>query len=152
VRALRAAHAFDGVRFIPGGATVLIDGDRIAGVEAREFEVPSGVEVSEYDGTVLPGLVDCHSHLVADSTVGGLERAGGMPPEAVDAVIADSLRAHVQAGETTVRDLGDCGYRTLLAAGQAADVLVVDGDVSRDVSALGTPREVIVRGSSVFSP
>ena len=34
MHALRAAHAFDGTQFLPGGATVLIDGDRIVGVEA----------------------------------------------------------------------------------------------------------------------
>lgn len=113
MRALRAAHAFDGVRFLPGGATVLVDGDRIAGVESFGFEVPSGIEVTEYDGTVLPGLFDCHTHLVADSSVGGLERAGAMAPEDIDAVIVDSLRAHAQAGVTTVRDLGDRDYRSL---------------------------------------
>ena len=25
--------------------------------------------MTEYDGTVLPRLVDCHTHLVADATV-----------------------------------------------------------------------------------
>ena len=30
--AIRAAHAFDGTQFLPGGATVLVDGDRIAGI------------------------------------------------------------------------------------------------------------------------
>jgi imidazolonepropionase-like amidohydrolase len=61
----------------------------------------------------LPGLFDCHSHLVADSTFGGLERGGTMTDEAMDGVIVQSLRAHAAAGVTTVRDLGDRGYRTL---------------------------------------
>jgi imidazolonepropionase-like amidohydrolase len=113
VYGIRAAHAFDGTRFLPGGATVLLDGDRIVGVESGRVGLPEGVEVAEYAGTVLPGLIDCHTHLVADATVGGLERAGAMPHEAVDTVIMDSLRAHAVAGVTTVRDLGDSGYRTL---------------------------------------
>ena len=113
MQALRVAHAFDGTRFLPGGATVVIEGDRIVGVHPGRVDLPDGVEVTEYDGTVLPGLFDCHTHLVADSTVGGLERVGAMTDEAVDAVILDSLRAHAQAGVTTVRDLGDRGYRTL---------------------------------------
>lgn len=33
MRAIRAACAFDGTRFLPGGATVVWDGDRIVGVE-----------------------------------------------------------------------------------------------------------------------
>ena len=111
--AIRAAHAFDGKQFLPGGATVLVDGDRIAGVLTGGVDLPDGVEATDYDGTVLPGLFDCHTHLIADSTVGGLERAGTMSDDLVDAVIVGSLRAHAAAGVTTVRDLGDRGYRTL---------------------------------------
>jgi imidazolonepropionase-like amidohydrolase len=111
--AIRAAHAFDGTRFLPGGATVLLDGDRILGVETGRVDLPERVEVTEYAGTVLPGLIDCHTHLVADATFGGLERAGAMPDEPVDRIITDSLRAHAVAGVTTVRDLGDRDYRTL---------------------------------------
>ena len=113
MRALHAAHAFDGTRFLPGGGTVLLDGDRIVGVEPGRAEPPEAVEVTAYAGTVLPGLIDCHTHLVADATFGGLERAGSMPPEAIDTVIDMSLRAHAAAGVTTVRDLGDRDYRTL---------------------------------------
>lgn len=113
MRAIRAAHAFDGTRFLSGGATVLLDGDRIVGVEPGRVDVPDRVEVTEYDGTVLPGLIDGHTHLVADATLGGLERAGAMRGEAIDVVIADSLRAHAVAGVTTVRDLGDRDFRTL---------------------------------------
>jgi len=116
--AIRAAHAFDGARFLTGGATVLVDGDRIVGVEPGRADVPDGVPVGDHDGTVLPGLFDCHTHLVADATVGGLERAGAMTGEALDAVIADSLAAHAAAGVTTVRDLGDRGFRTLAFRGR----------------------------------
>jgi imidazolonepropionase-like amidohydrolase len=111
--AIRAAHAFDGTRFLHGGTTVLLDGDRIASVETGRGDVPDNVEVREYAGTVLPGLIDCHTHLVADATFGGLERAGAMSDEAIDAVITDSLRAHAVAGVTSVRDLGDRNFRTL---------------------------------------
>jgi imidazolonepropionase-like amidohydrolase len=111
--AVRAAHAFDGERFLPGGATVVIGGGRILGVEPFERAVPDGVQVHEYAGTVLPGLIDCHTHLVADCTVGGLELAATLTDDEVDKVIVASLQAHLAAGVTTVRDLGDVGYRTL---------------------------------------
>ena len=113
MHAVRATHAFDGTRFMPGGATLLLEGDRIVGVEAGGADLPAGLEVSEYAGTVLPGLIDCHTHLVAGATFGGLERAGTMSADELDAVILDSLRAHGEAGVTTVRDLGDRDYRTL---------------------------------------
>jgi imidazolonepropionase-like amidohydrolase len=103
MHAIRAAHAFDGTRFLPGGATVLVDDDRIVGVETGRVDLPAGVEIREHAGTMLPGLFDCHTHLVADSTFGGLERAGTLTEEAVDVVITESLRAHAAAGVTTVR-------------------------------------------------
>ena len=111
--AVRAVHAFDGERFLPGGATVLVEAGRIVAVEPFDYVVPTGVGVEEHWGTLLPGLIDCHTHLVADCTMGGLERAGVMTGEEVDAVVLASLRAHLASGVTTVRDLGDVGYRTL---------------------------------------
>ncbi len=115
--AVRASRAFDGVRFLPGGATVVIKGERIVGVEPADFALPDGVPVAEVSGTLLPGLVDCHVHLVASGAFpgapGSLEWAGGADVSAVDEVITESLRAQVAAGVTTVRDLGDVGFRVL---------------------------------------
>lgn len=67
-----------------------------------------------FDGDrFLPGLIDCHTHLVADCTIGGLEHADVRSVEEVTAVVVESLRAHRAAGVTTVRDLGDVAYLTL---------------------------------------
>lgn len=119
MRAIRAAHAFDGTRFLPGGATVVWDGPRIVGVEPGRVPLAEDVQVVEHPGTVLPGLIDCHTHLVADATIGGLERAGSMSDAELDDVIGTSLAAHAAAGVTTVRDLGDRGYRTLAVGDRA---------------------------------
>jgi imidazolonepropionase-like amidohydrolase len=113
VLAVRAPHAFDGTRFLAGGATVLVEGQRIVGVEPVDFPVPEGCEMSSYDGTLMPGLVDAHVHLVSDAGIGSLERAGSMTPAEVDAEIEKSLATQAAAGVTTVRDLGDRDYRTL---------------------------------------
>ncbi len=113
MHALRAAVAFDGERFLDGGATVFVEGDTIAGVESAACELPAGCTVEEYAGTLLPGLFDCHVHLVADATIGSLERAATLDEAGLDAVITQSLRQHAAAGVTTVRDLGDVGFRTL---------------------------------------
>lgn len=136
VQAWRAPRAFDGDRFLPGGATVLVEGDRIVGVESADFTVPSDCPVTSYDGTLMPGLVDAHVHLVSDGSLGALERVGALDEEAIDAAIVQSLAAQVTAGVTTVRDLGDRGYRTLAA---------------RDRAAVGSPR-IVASGPPVTTP
>lgn len=125
--AVRAGRAFDGERFLPDGATVLVEGERVVGVEAAAYALPPEVPVTEAAGTLLPGLVDCHVHLVAygafPGTPGSLEWAGGAAPEAVDEVVTASLRSQVAAGVTTVRDLGDVAFRTLAHRGREAEGL-----------------------------
>ena len=76
--AIRAAQVFDGSTF-RGPATVLVEGEHIVGRRAGSSRrCRTGPRSATYDGTLLPGLFDCHVHLVADSTPGGLERAGEM--------------------------------------------------------------------------
>jgi imidazolonepropionase-like amidohydrolase len=49
------------------GASVLIDGGKIAAV-GREVAAPSGAAVLDATGKfVTPGVIDCHSHIAADS-------------------------------------------------------------------------------------
>jgi imidazolonepropionase-like amidohydrolase len=116
--AVKGEHCFDGERF-RDGVTVLVDAQRIVGVEPLAYDVPVGVEVTTYDGTLLPGLIDAHVHLVAESmrpgSPGSLESAGGLDDDELDAAIARSLAAQAAAGVTTVRDLGDVRYRTVVA-------------------------------------
>jgi imidazolonepropionase-like amidohydrolase len=113
MHAIRARAAFDGERFIQGGATVILEGNVIAGVEPVGFDLPLDCPVKTFDGTVMPGLFDAHVHLVSDASTGSLERAGSLETNDVDKVIEQSLRQQAAAGVTTVRDLGDVGYRTL---------------------------------------
>jgi imidazolonepropionase-like amidohydrolase len=111
---VRAGRAFDGERVVPGGALVVLDEGRIVGVEPGAAPVPDGCEVWEAPGgTVLPGLVDAHVHLCADGTDGSLDRIGEPSEDGMMAVIGESLRRHLAAGVTTVRDLGDRRFALL---------------------------------------
>jgi imidazolonepropionase-like amidohydrolase len=111
---IRAGRAFDGERVVPGGALVLIDDGRIAAVEPGAASAPEGCQVLEAPGgTVLPGLIDAHVHLCADGTDGTLDRIGEPSADAMMAVIEQSLRRHLAAGVTAVRDLGDRRFAVL---------------------------------------
>jgi imidazolonepropionase-like amidohydrolase len=107
VLAVRASHVFDGENFIGGGATVLVEDGVILGVERYEHPVPDGCPVISSEGTVLPGLIEMHTHLVTDSGVAALDRVAGYSEAEIDQVISRALRDQLAAGVTTIRDLGD---------------------------------------------
>lgn len=105
---IRAARVFDGERMLPAGSAVFVRDGRITGVEAGPAQVPDGWRLADFpDATVLPGLIDMHCHLGADGRDGALERMATDDDARLEEVIDDSLRRHLAAGVTTVRDLGD---------------------------------------------
>jgi imidazolonepropionase-like amidohydrolase len=106
--ALRCSALFDGSALVDGPATVLIAGTAIAGVEPGHPAVGAEVEVLDLgDATVLPGLIDTHVHLVTDSVPNALDLVENYSNQEIDAVVSRALAAHLAAGVTTVRDLGD---------------------------------------------
>ncbi|MFL6100921.1 MAG: amidohydrolase family protein [Actinomycetales bacterium] len=108
MRAYRADVAFDGEREIAGGAVVFVDGATIVGVEPGTAAAPDGCPVTYRPGTtLLPGLVDAHVHLCADSTPTALEQLPRLSEEQLDDIVAHSRQVELAAGVTTVRDLGD---------------------------------------------
>lgn len=58
-------------------------------------------------GTLLPGLIDAHAHLVTDSGDSALDRVAGFSAQEIDEVVSRALSDQLAAGVTTVRDLGD---------------------------------------------
>lgn len=112
--AIRAGTAFDGERYLPGGALVVLDGARIAAVQPAGTGPPDGCDVLDApNGTVLPGLIDAHVHLCADGTNGTLDRMDEPSDDRLREVIGGSLGRHLAAGVTTVRDLGDRRFAVL---------------------------------------
>ncbi|WP_426562876.1 amidohydrolase family protein [Angustibacter sp. McL0619] len=107
MQAIRAAQVFDGESFLDGGATVLVQDGRIVGVEGHDADVPHECDVTEHPGTLLPGLIDAHTHLVTDSGPNALGRVAGYSDDEIDEVITKALADQLAAGVTTVRDLGD---------------------------------------------
>ncbi|MEU5672706.1 hypothetical protein ABZ749_20560 [Micromonospora sp. NPDC047753] len=107
-RMARMARMFDGERLVDGGVLVLLDEGRVAEVHLGDAEAPEGWPVREEpNGTLLPGLVDAPVHLCADAGPDALGRLVERPESDLDKVVETSLRTHLTAGVTTVRDLGD---------------------------------------------
>ncbi|WP_413100153.1 amidohydrolase family protein [Streptomyces sp. Inha503] len=96
--------------FIPDGA-VLVRGDRIAAVGPRE-EIerlaPAGLPPTAFPhGTLLPGLIDSHVHLIFDASNDPLTAVQNTDDDALLEGMAERAQQLLHSGVTTVRDLGD---------------------------------------------
>src|SRR5215813_6338473 len=90
---------------------ILIENDRIKQVGASSsITTPAGAKVIDLSNmTVLPGLIDCHTHLTSEPGHNGYEGLGvSIPRQALYG--AKNARVTVMAGFTTVRNVGASGY------------------------------------------
>lgn len=108
--AVRAAKALD-VRTgaMIDNAVVLIEGGLIRAVGSK-LQIPADAEVIDLAGmTIVPGLIDCHTHLTFDPGGFGYSGLGiSVPREALKG--ARNARLTIEAGFTTVRNVGARGY------------------------------------------
>lgn len=90
-------------------AVIVIEGERITAVGAN-VTIPANAEVIDLSRmTVLPGLIDCHTHLTSDPNQSGYSSLGvSIPREALTG--AKNARITVEAGFTVVRNVGANGY------------------------------------------
>ena len=99
-------------------AAILLEGDRIRQIGTREtVEVPEGAPVREIDygeATILPGLVDCHVHLIGIGDGRAGDELVTLPDEVLTVQAAQNVRKHLYSGVTTVRDCGAKNRTTFL--------------------------------------
>ena len=107
---LKAARMFDGKsNALVQNAVVIVQGDRIVDAGSN-LPIPSGAQVIDLgDATLSPGFMDAHTHLTADFSGNYNERRLqeldlNVSEQAIRATVF--ARATVEAGFTTVRDLG----------------------------------------------
>jgi imidazolonepropionase-like amidohydrolase len=88
--------------------TILIQGDKIASV-GSDTPVPAGAQVIDLSGaTVLPGLIDAHTHITMPTNFGYSVLAISVPREAL--IGARNARVTLEAGFTTIRNVGATGF------------------------------------------
>jgi imidazolonepropionase-like amidohydrolase len=111
-RAIRTAGGWDPVAGdLPGPLLVLVADGVIVDVDTSGAAPPDGVPVIDCGAaTLLPGLIDSHTHLCWEPSVDALEQFATADDEALLARARRAASSALATGVTTVRDLGDRGY------------------------------------------
>ncbi len=122
---LRGGRVWDGTGRAARPGTVVITGNRIVGVLAPESTAwPRDAKVLDVTGkTVLPGLIDLHTHLDYRLPGNSDARAWSVADGALRGV--ERLRYYVESGITTVRDVASNGDTPFLLKQWVAEGRVV---------------------------
>ncbi len=106
---IHAGHLIDGVSAAPRNeVSILIHDDRITAIEAGYVSPKGAVVIDLTHSTVLPGLIDCHVHLMQSYHPGDpIHTTVTRSPfdDEIDGV--NNVRATLLAGFTGARDVGD---------------------------------------------
>jgi imidazolonepropionase-like amidohydrolase len=124
--AIRAARIIDGRGGTPLSGVVIVRGDRIQAV-GRDLAVPAGAHVIDLgSATLLPGLIDLHTHLTSTGVHWEDELLRTTPGQAA-LHGAKNARDTLMAGFTTCRDMGPTWPFTDIDLRDAIDQGVVPG-------------------------
>jgi imidazolonepropionase-like amidohydrolase len=109
---IRAGHLFDPAsgRYVDN-VTLVVANQRIQSVETGGFNPPAGAQVLDLSSDyILPGLIDCHTHLGARAD--RYEEIDKFKDSPFDSAIAGVVNAKktLDAGFTTVRDVGSLPF------------------------------------------
>jgi len=141
-------------------AAVLIEGDKIkeVGPPARlQPHVPAGARTVDLgSATLLPGLIDAHTHLLTDVIVpteaeSGRRENGRFVPGLLLAIVAMSPAERVLRGAQTAREDLESGFTTVRNLGHSG----IDGDCALrnaiDAGRVPGPR-VLAAGRKITQP
>ncbi|WP_299260697.1 amidohydrolase family protein [uncultured Kushneria sp.] len=115
---LHNARLVDGTSPTPReNISVLIENDRITQVSDTPLEAPGATRLDLGGRTLMPGLIDCHVHVIA--TTADLGANALLPDSLITARATPIMRDMLMRGFTTVRDVGgaDRGLQQAVAEG-----------------------------------
>src|SRR6516162_6878300 len=99
-----------------GGHELVVEGERVRECAAAPIACANAEVVDCGGRTLMPGLIDCHVHVIhSEVNIRFLE---AMPLTLLAARAATRLRAMLDRGFTTVRDTGGCDWGIKLAVEQ----------------------------------
>jgi imidazolonepropionase-like amidohydrolase len=113
--AIRFGRLVDGQGRVTRDAVVVVDGDRITRIGTGDTAIPPHANVIDLRRfTGIPGLIDVHTHMTYywDKTPGTRPwtQLGTLGPVVTVFLAQENARKTLEAGVTTVRDLGSWEY------------------------------------------
>ena len=95
---------FDGVNEERMAGNVLVEGNLIKQISAEAISAPGATVIDGGGGTLMPGLIDMHSHL--SIMEGMLDGRDAFDQMAIGAMTGSVLRSYLDQGFTSTMDLG----------------------------------------------
>jgi Imidazolonepropionase and related amidohydrolases len=139
---IRNIQIFDGTGSAAVPGAVVVEGDRIAAVlhdEAAIEAVEADDVIDGHGGTLMPGMVDAHTHLTWGSSVEKIYHQFILPP--------DELKV---AAWRNARVLLDHGFTSLYSAGTLGDQ--IEPELARAIQAGETPGPRLIPSTLERSP
>lgn len=102
---------------LEGGVSVLVEGETIREVSAKPIKAPAADVIDCKGRTLMPGLIDCHVHVMLSEV--NIRYLEAIPLTMMTVRAAALMRGMIDRGFTTVRDTGgaDWGMRDGVAQG-----------------------------------
>ncbi|WP_053239709.1 metal-dependent hydrolase family protein [Pleomorphomonas koreensis] len=98
---------FDGEALLPAGHALLVEGGRIARIApGAAFAGYAGPTIDAAGMTILPGLIDCHAHLVLGGELNPAAAVTGISHVELTLRCLENALASLAGGVTSLRDLG----------------------------------------------